>query len=200
MNAEVRNPFATRCVKPGAIGFEFPAGESTDTLIQRLKENNWRGEIVGPHGGGKSTLLAELLPCLRQQFPLLWFGKIAGGQRSLHHNGEAPDWASAGLVVIDGYEQLSWWSRWFAVAAANRHSCGMLVTCHESVGFPEIFRTKPTLALVQKLAQKLQRGGSIQITPAEVAACFEQHECNVRETWFALYDLFEHKRRLHRSG
>ena len=33
-------------------------------LVKQLAEQNWWGEIVGPHGSGKSTLLASLLPLL----------------------------------------------------------------------------------------------------------------------------------------
>lgn len=200
MSGNASNPFATRFTKPGAIDFQFPCGDSAEQLIERLSKNDWRGEIVGPHGSGKSTLLACILPILRERFPRLWLGKIAGGQRTLCEATEQPNWATAGLVVIDGYEQLSWWTRFKAKLSANMNSCGLLVTCHESVGFPEIFRTNPTPALVKKLAHELQNGSSVQITSAEVAQCYQQHSQNIREAMFAMYDLFEQKRQPHRSG
>ena len=58
------NPFATRFTRPGAIGYLFPLGNSAVGTVDLLRNNNWWGEIVGPHGSGKSSLLAELLPLL----------------------------------------------------------------------------------------------------------------------------------------
>src|SRR5579859_6457327 len=65
------NPFSTRCVRPGAIPFRFPPGESAATMVDRLERQGWWGQIVGPHGSGKSTLLAALLPELRRRRALV---------------------------------------------------------------------------------------------------------------------------------
>ncbi len=54
------NPFSTRFVRPGALAYRFPPGESAATLVERLAASGWRGQIVGPHGSGKSTLVAAL--------------------------------------------------------------------------------------------------------------------------------------------
>ena len=56
-----KNPFSTRHVRPGAIGYRFPAGKSAAVLIARLEKNDWQGQIVGPHGSGKSALVATLI-------------------------------------------------------------------------------------------------------------------------------------------
>ena len=61
------NPFSTRRVRPGAIAYCFPEGVDVETLLARLHENGWRGEIVGPHGSGKSALLATLMPAIEQR-------------------------------------------------------------------------------------------------------------------------------------
>jgi hypothetical protein len=60
------NPFSTRHVRPGAIAYQFPPGKSADRLVQRLGENNWQGQIVGPHGSGKSALMAALKAAIEQ--------------------------------------------------------------------------------------------------------------------------------------
>src|SRR5262249_23632578 len=74
------NPFATRRVRPGAIPFLFPTGESVGQLLDRLRAAGWWGQVVGPHGSGKSTLVAALLPelCQAGREPLLL----------VHHRGE----------------------------------------------------------------------------------------------------------------
>ncbi len=58
------NPFSTCRTRPGAIPYVFPPGQSAAALIERMRESGWRGQIVGPHGSGKSALLATLAPAI----------------------------------------------------------------------------------------------------------------------------------------
>jgi hypothetical protein len=129
------NPFATRFVRPGVIRFRFPVEESTHTLVKKLQAHRWHGEIVGPHGVGKSSLLATLLPEI-----------AATGRELIHialHDGErilpcdTPNWLSwttNTLLAIDGYEQLSSWSRWKLVWQCWWRGAGILITTHRSFG------------------------------------------------------------------
>src|SRR5687767_3485333 len=99
------NPFATRFTRPGALEFLFAGDESIGGLVSKLSANCWRGQIIGPHGSGKSTLLAALLPALE-----------TAGRRVIQLDARGPfalpaALDSATIVVVDGYEQLSWWSR-----------------------------------------------------------------------------------------
>jgi len=105
----VSNPFSTRFIRPGAIRFLFPDGESAALLVQRLRENRWGGQIIGPHGSGKSTLLATLKPELETAGRQVLWITLHQGERRL----PALDRRSLGpttQLVIDGYEQLSWWT------------------------------------------------------------------------------------------
>ena len=45
------------------MAFRFPAADAA-TLVESLATAGWRGQIVGPHGSGKSTLVAALLAAL----------------------------------------------------------------------------------------------------------------------------------------
>ena len=54
------NPFSSERIRPGALTYLTGEGESVDDLIDRLEGTGFRGQIVGPHGTGKSTLLADL--------------------------------------------------------------------------------------------------------------------------------------------
>jgi hypothetical protein len=58
------NPFATRYTRPEAGEFLFPTDADADSLIARLRESAWWGQVTGPHGSGKSTLMQTLLPRL----------------------------------------------------------------------------------------------------------------------------------------
>ena len=54
------NPFCAARLRPGTIGFVFERGEGVEQLVDALEANAWQGQITGPHGTGKSTLLAAL--------------------------------------------------------------------------------------------------------------------------------------------
>ena len=108
----VDNPFSSRYVRPGAIPFLFDWEESAAELVARLRDAGWRGEVIGPHGAGKSTLLQTPLPALKDagRFPRLI--QLQAGQRRCQFL--AGPWRPrprVTVIVIDGYEQLSWWTR-----------------------------------------------------------------------------------------
>ena len=64
--AAASNPFSTRYIRPGAIVYQFAEGDSAAAMIDRLTACGGRAQIIGPHGSGKSTLVATLIESLRQ--------------------------------------------------------------------------------------------------------------------------------------
>src|SRR5688572_22171912 len=81
------NPFASHRVCPGAVAFVFRPGESAAQLVERLRASDWFGQVIGPHGTGKSTLLAALSPALRaagRDVSVVRFqgGKLVGNERA----------------------------------------------------------------------------------------------------------------------
>ena len=56
------NPFSTARLQH--IRYRFQAG-SWDGFLEDLKQRRYRGAIVGPEGTGKTTLLEDLEPRLR---------------------------------------------------------------------------------------------------------------------------------------
>src|SRR5262245_8000246 len=127
------NPFSTRFVRPGAVSFIFPAGVTVDSLVERLKQQNWRGAIVGPPGSGKSTLLETLIPAIEQAGRIVRKVGLHDDQRRLPDDFVWPDSSQPlGVIVVDGFEQLGWWARRKLEVAHRRCSWGLLVTLHES--------------------------------------------------------------------
>jgi hypothetical protein len=196
------NPFATRWVRPGAIRHYFADGMNAAALVEKLKQNHWRGAIIGPHGSGKSTLLVSLGPLIesagrrvrmsslhdrQRDFPAEFARAIRGNDGSILPT----------ILVVDGYEQLGWQARRQLRTMCRRNDCGLLVTAHrESAAgeLPILYRTQASLEIVQYLINhELPSHGGL-IEPRDVAAAFEAHRGNVRETLFALYDLFERRR------
>jgi hypothetical protein len=190
-----QNPFCTRRVRTGAVPFLFPPGQDADALVERLRQHSWRGEIVGPHGTGKSALLATLLPALQRagRCPLLI--ALHDGQRRLPagFDRDCPREAPT-ILVIDGYEQLSRWNRWRVGRWCRRRGWGLLVTAHVHVGLPGLFQTVPTLEMAQRIVDRLLSGQSPPFSATELAECFARRGGNLREILFDLYDLYQQRR------
>jgi hypothetical protein len=200
------NPFATRFIRPGAAAYLFPAGQSAAALVARLRDQSWNGEIVGPHGSGKSTLLAALIPelsragrhlvrrVIRQEADdsrqagvevvLPKYAPVTAGSKQ---------WDESTLLVLDGYEQLSWWWRRRVRAECRRRGAGLLVTAHQPLDLPLLVRMQPSEALAQQIVARLLDGSKSPVRPDDVTAAFKSSDGNLREMLFALYDV-------HRSG
>ena len=187
------NPFSTRFVRPGVLPFLFPAGLTATDLVGRLRRSGWWGQIVGPHGSGKSTLLRALLPELQ----------AAGKTVRLFEFHAGFGWRSANrvpdnhgdqqtLVVVDGYEQLTWWARYTLRRRCRRQHTGLLVTAHRCCRLPDLWSTAVTLELAQTLTCRLLNSGDSPVIRADdVAAALQTCRGDLRETWFRLYDVYE---------
>jgi hypothetical protein len=186
------NPFSTRFTRPGAIAYLFAPGQSPTDLVRKLSESAWRGQIIGPHGSGKSTLIAALVEPLERAGRRAHRFALHDGRRSLPR-----DWLrqaradAARLIIVDGYQQLSFWGRLGLKRICRRHGWGLLVTAHRDVGFPMLFRTSPSLDVAQAVVAQLLSAGEFNVNAEEVARSFAQCQGNLRETLFALYDRYE---------
>ena len=187
------NPFSTRFIRPGAIPFLFAEGESARALVEKLRSHHWQGQITGAHGSGKSTLLAALLPALESAGRKVISLGLHQGQRRLPPLDRESITATTQLV-IDGFEQLSWWSRWRVRWLCWRRGAGLLVTAHADLGLPTISQTHPSEALAQRVVNALLLADEREIAPADVSRAYAAAGGNLRETLFALYDVYQAKR------
>jgi energy-coupling factor transporter ATP-binding protein EcfA2 len=189
------NPFATRFVRPGAIPFIFPPGQDVGQLIEYFRRNGSRGQIVGPHGSGKSTLAATLLAAFRDSGARTIAIQVHAGDRRL-----PSDWRCVlrrkrpDVLLIDGFEQLSIWQQFQVNRLCGRSGIGLLVTAHESVGLPNLFRTDVTAELAVRVAKHLLGSTHSRVDPEEVMHRRGIADGNLREALFELYDLFEQRR------
>jgi len=194
--SDTDNPFSTRRVRPGAVPFLFDGGQSAARLVERLKENGWRGQIVGPHGAGKSALLATLIPVIELAGRRTLLVELHNGRRRLPAGLLRTDTpAEPTVLVVDGYEQLGRLSRFRLRRFCRRRGLGLLVTSHRPVGLPDLYRPTTDLERVERLVEHLQRDYPVQVTPEEVAERFAEEGGNLREVLFDLYDLYEARRR-----
>ena len=195
MSQTDHNPFATRFTRPGALAYLFPTGDSADSLLEKLRQSNWQGEIIGPHGSGKSTLLAELMPRLAAAGRNVAHVALHQGEHSLPISRRAAaGWNDNTQIIVDGYEQLSWWSKRRLLAQVKSRGAGLLITAHEPAGLPKLLCTEPSLTLARQIVARLLPQGDQTITDDDVARAFAGHPMNLREMLFSLYDLYRQRR------
>lgn len=186
------NPFSSRYIRPGAIDYVFPPGLSAKVLIEQFDNIGGWAQIVGAHGSGKSTLVAELVAELTACGRHATVFELHDGQRRM-----PSDWrqrvaiAGASIVIVDGYEQLSRWSRFWLKRQCTGHRLNLLVTAHRDVGLTTLIRTEDSLELAQAVVARLTTNDRPAVPPSVVATSFQAARGNIRETLFALYDYFE---------
>lgn len=190
----LENPFATRFTKPGALPFRFAPGESAEQIVEEFEAEDRRGAIVGPHGTGKSTLLAALLPLFVARGWRLRQYALHDGESRLPRAFDGP-FKPTDVLVIDGFEQLGWWGRrelWRNVTSAE---AGLLVTAHDEVhGLPKLYETDSSPEQAIELVRQLSPAATKRIPPDEIRKQFAAVDGNVRELFFKLYDLYESQR------
>jgi len=181
------NPYATVYLE--RIPFRFPSGMTWELLMQRLQSMQWCASIVGGHGRGKTTLLEQLLPRLKQQ----GFDPRTFVLRTESTNAEKDVLTEQlravekpGLIVLDGAEQLST-ARWLGVRSAASKAAGFLITVHRTSRLPVVLNLESNVSLLKSLVEELT-GGSL---PAgEAHAIFQRHYGNLRDCFRELYDRY----------
>ncbi len=196
LTANKTNPFSTRLVRPGAIEFVFAPGPKAPQLVDRLFDTGGWGQIVGPHGSGKTALVHTLLPHLKRarisasvftmaerqrQMPAGWLDAVA--------DTEEP--GAACLVIVDGYERLGRLARIRLQRICRRRRWGLLATVHESVGLPLLYRTRPSVEIAIQLTAALLADHPTFLSEDLVRNSFEEHRGNLRDMFFDLYDHYE---------
>jgi len=189
------NPFSSRYTRPGALAFVYSAGDSADTVLSRWRAAGRRGAIEGPHGSGKSTLLTELASRLVDDAVKLRTFVLRDGERRLPkgaHGGLGPN----DVMIVDGFEQLSWWSRRQLLRAVHRVGAGLLVTSHKAVrDVPTIYSATTSAATAQLLVDRLtSQAGATPIANSQLESLYAAHGGDIRELMFRLYDLYESQR------
>jgi energy-coupling factor transporter ATP-binding protein EcfA2 len=225
----ISNPFATRYTRPDAHEYLFPPDANAAWLIARLRESAWWGQITGPHGSGKSTLVQTLLPHIEAAGRTVAFYAFhhehsppaatspspgPGAHSGVDQPGEPnaasrcfrakslaglrrasmADWNPITQIVVDGYEQLRWLQRTVLKWQCRRRGAGLLVTAHDDLGLPPLWKTETSAELTQRVvAGLLGERGAGWVIEDQVERLFATHRGNLREVLFALYDLYEQR-------
>lgn len=193
------NPFATRFTSPGRLPALDAAGRPIDLdgLIDRLLRMRFAA-IIGPHGSGKSTVLANIVAILHERGALVRSIRL----RSLRDASLlVRTVAAAGTdatVAVDSWECLGAAAGWIVRGLAWMRGCRLVVTSHQgAAGFQVLTDCRPTLAVLEALVSHLpamaEWYGPI-IDAADLKAVFARQHGDIREIFFDLYDRFEARR------
>jgi GTPase SAR1 family protein len=199
MNLE-SNPFRTGRIQPGALEFQFLNADDMECLVQKfLSLPSRRALIVGPHGSGKSTLVEGLVKELRrddgaQRIHLARFSTSQSAWAILRSSTAA--WKHGDIVILDGYEQLSWLAGQRVAWTVFRKSMRLLATSHQPIrGFDILWRTQIEESLAEKVILELLGGrepwAKKLLASAEWKASRKKHGANLRESLFDMYDWWQ---------
>ena len=191
------NPFSVRWIDPSRICFEPLPGICLNQLMRQLEVERGWGQIVGPHGSGKTTLVNQLeIQLLQRSTPVVKVVLHRQGWRRGFRQALSATRRSGTRLIVDGFEQLPRFAQWVLRWLCGWRGCGLLVTSHRDVRLPWLVRTTCSLAWVQQIVSRLLQScpGNL-ILEEDVRNCYYRQEGNLRETLFALYDLFEYRRR-----
>ncbi|MDA7979003.1 MAG: ATP/GTP-binding protein [Pirellulales bacterium] len=202
------NPFRSRRVAPGAIDYIFSEDSrqqecegALPELMAKLSKNKWLGAIVGPHGSGKSTLVAAFRNHLEAAGKQICVIELHNGQRKLPWSDlrtfvKASDIEECDgrVLFIDGYEQLSVWQQARLRRYSKRTDLGFVVTAHTPPAkIPTLIYTETPSDVVKAVLRQLLTNEPELLTRcvALSAELIKRYSGNLREVLFALYDAYE---------
>ncbi len=209
------NPFAAETIRAGVEPFVFPPGITSQSLWTKFAEGGWLGQIVGPHGSGKTTLvrtllqhppwskvLAEVYVCKARSCKLVECRAAAEGDSFCKVVKGCLRTRGGKLIVIDGAEQIPMMVRSMILALAMLRGIKLLVTSHKEFRhFSTLLHLKPTFPLAWELVSaRLERARQwraacglpgVDLNEDVVRVIFEKHRGNIREMLFELYDIYE---------
>lgn len=176
------NPFCSERVQPGAIPFFLPEGQSLPSLLQLLADSGMWGQIIGPHGSGKSALLSHLAQTAR----------ALGWRVCAFRSPSVPRFADASNLFADEWESYSAWRRLYLRAVCRRRGVGLLVCAHRDRGFPTLWSTGITLETTRRITDYLLDGWQAERpSDALLNDLYVRHQGNLRLILFSLYDWYE---------
>ena len=189
------NPFATRFVKPGAVDFQFSGCGDLSFLLRKLKDDGWWGQILGPHGSGKSTLIYSLLKRLVKVRRTCVHVQLSNCQNRVAFDvAQTRCWNKDTQVIIDGFEVLPWNCKRRLRQECRYRNAGLLITSHRRLrGIPVLFQTEASEGVTQQLVDRLTIAGDSCLSKNDVRTSYAKFNGNVRETLFDLYDLYEQR-------
>ncbi len=176
------NPFSTKFWTPGVISYRFrEETESCERIIDAFEQYGG-GQIVGPHGSGKSTLIESLKKVFQRNGYDIRHAMLNDRSRRLPAGFSLEELREPFVRIVDGFEQLSFWDRW---RLRGKFPGRFLIVTHRPVDrLPVLYRTVPRFEVFSELVCQL--GG--KHGDDELRRLFDDFEGNFRDAFLTLYD------------
>jgi hypothetical protein len=180
------NPF--RADRIDGLAFRDP-DVTADGLLADWRCTGRRGALVGPHGTGKTTLLAELIDRLQALGQPVVAVRLSADETADDVRDRIVCAIEAArpdrILCIDGFDLLPWGLR-RRIARADAGLCGVLVTSHRACALPTLHRTRTSPALLEEIVGELTGRRDPSRKP-RLERLYADHAGNLRDALFALY-------------
>jgi len=191
------NPFSARYIRPGAIPF-LDQDNTLDGAIEKFKSLGFVGQIVGPHGCGKSCLAIAIAKSIRTEFDTTRYISIRNANdivvtptKESGTESQVTDFKTKKgrqLLIVDGLERISRLHQW--LLKKSRFNMGLLVTSHVPIrGLPIIHQIDPNIDTLCHVVDTLCPEHSF--SQPFLSDVFNRNEHNIRESLMQLYDEFQ---------
>lgn len=189
------NPFATCWTAPDALEYDADVGVDPRMVVDRLAANGWRGRLVGPHGAGKTALLAAIREELDRR-----------GRRSIAWSAPArgtPQAAADAVLLVEGFERLSLVARAVRLLAWRAAGVGFVLTTHPGqwgMRVASVADLRPSERTAARLFERVVEQRETPVDPDDALRAFRRRRGDLRGMWFDLYDLHERRTRSGRTA
>lgn len=188
------NPFSTKRLEK--LKYR-PSPIAIDQIVKKLSLNGNIGEIAGPHGSGKTTLMLHLSKRLSANA-----GKIkhvfvndtnpmtADGRKQL-----LEDLKPSQIVLIDGADHLGkiTWQR--LKRRILKAQAGLIITTHKTGMLETIVECSTTPQLLADIANELLRNPK-PVCSNLIKEIYARHNGNIRNCLWQMYDIWAEKGKL----